>query len=178
MDWSFTEETDLLKWFQRGKGNAHVIIAGDNVKEILAVRDNVILAEPNDIGTEFAATVTAKYRILIQRCFYAQITEKPKTRGLNRHQSTEHGDYTKTYEERLPLHKYEQFLTTSKVNLTNDQSFKNFMREISAFVIDKECIKNVHKLISHVLSFNGDTEKFYLAFYKCISMRKILLVEV
>ena len=50
VDWSFTEETDLLIWFQRGKGDAHVIITGDNIEGILAVRDNVILAEPNDLG--------------------------------------------------------------------------------------------------------------------------------
>ena len=44
------------------------------------------------------------------------------------------------------------------------------MGEFSAFLIDKECIKNVHKLISNVvLSFKGDAEKFYPAFYKCIS---------
>ena len=41
--------------------------------------------------------------------------------------------------------------------------------KVSAVVI-KECIKNVHKLISNVvLSFKGDAEKFYPAFYKCIS---------
>ena len=56
------------------------------------------------------------------------------------------------------------------MNLTNDHSFESFMGEISAFVIDKQCIKNVHNLISNVvLSFKGDAEKFYLAFYKCIS---------
>ena len=44
------------------------------------------------------------------------------------------------------------------------------MGEFLAFVINKECIKNVHKLISNVvLSFKGDAEKFYPAFYKCIS---------
>ena len=44
------------------------------------------------------------------------------------------------------------------------------MGEFSAFVINKECITNFHKLISNVvLSFKGDAEKFYLAFYKCIS---------
>ena len=44
------------------------------------------------------------------------------------------------------------------------------MGEFPAFLIDKECIKNVHKLISNVvLSFKGDAEKFYPAFYKCIS---------
>ena len=43
------------------------------------------------------------------------------------------------------------------------------MGEFSAFVIDKECIKNVNKLISNVaLSFKGDPKKFYPAFYKCI----------
>ena len=44
------------------------------------------------------------------------------------------------------------------------------MGEFSTFLIDKECIKNVDKLISYVaLSFKGDGEKFYPAFYKCIS---------
>ena len=47
------------------------------------------------------------------------------------------------------------------------------MGEFSAFAINKECIKNVHKLISNVvLSFKGDAEKFYPAFYKCISDAK------
>ena len=46
----------------------------------------------------------------------------------------------------------------------------SFMGEFSAFVNDKKCIKNVHKLIiNNVLSFKGYSEKFYLAFYKCIS---------
>ena len=41
-------------------------------------------------------------------------------RGLNRHQSAEHGDYRKTYEDRLPLDIFEQFVATSKVKLAND----------------------------------------------------------
>ena len=76
VDWSFTEETDLLIWFQGGKGDAHVTIAGDNIEGILAVRDNVILAEPNDLGTAFAATVTAKYRVLIQRDIFMPKLQK------------------------------------------------------------------------------------------------------
>ena len=44
------------------------------------------------------------------------------------------------------------------------------MGEFSAFVNDKKCIKNVHKMIiNNVLSFKGYAEKFYLAFYQCIS---------
>ena len=44
------------------------------------------------------------------------------------------------------------------------------MGEFLAFVIDKECIKSIHKLISNIfLSFKGDAEKFYPAFYKCIT---------
>ena len=76
----------------------------------------------------------------------------------------------KSYEERLPLDIFEQFVTTNKVKLANDQCFESFVGEFSAFGIDKESIKNVHKLISNVvLSFKGDAEKFYPAFYKCIS---------
>ena len=56
------------------------------------------------------------------------------------------------------------------MRLANDQCFESFMGEFSAFVIDNECIKNNHKLINNVvLSFKGDAEKFYPAFYKCIS---------
>ena len=80
------------------------------------------------------------------------------------------GDCPNTYNDRLPLDTFEQFMTISKVKLANDQCFESFMEEFSAFLIDKECIKNVHKLISNVvLSFKGDAEKFYPAFYKCIS---------
>ena len=44
------------------------------------------------------------------------------------------------------------------------------MGEFSAFLIDEECIKNVHKLISNVvLPFKWDAEKFYPVFYTCVS---------
>ena len=146
--------------------------AGDDTEGILAVIDNDILAEPNDLETEFAATVSEIQEINSGSCFLCQNCRKTyKTkRGLNSHQSAEHGDYTKTYEERLPLDIFEQFVTTSKVKLTNDQCFESFMGEFSTFVINKECIQNVHKLISNVaLSIKEDAEKFYPAFYKCVS---------
>ena len=43
------------------------------------------------------------------------------------------------------------------------------MGEFSAFVIDKKCIKDVHKLISNiVLSFKEDVDKYILKLYfKC-----------
>ena len=44
------------------------------------------------------------------------------------------------------------------------------MGEFSAFLIDENYIKNVHKLTSNIiLSFKGNAEKFYPAFCKCIS---------
>ena len=144
------------------------LLAGDYIEGILAVINNDILVEPNDLETEFAATVSKIQEINSESCFLCQNCRKTyKTkRGLNRHQSAEHGDYTKTYEERLPLNIFEQFVTTSKVKLANDQCFESFMGEFPAFVVNKECIKNVHKMISNVvLSFKGDAEKFY----KCIS---------
>ena len=56
------------------------------------------------------------------------------------------------------------------MKLVNDQCFESFMGYFLAFLIHKECIKNVHKLISNVVSsFKGDGERFYPAFYKCIS---------
>ena len=61
-------------------------------------------------------------------------------------------------------------MTTSKEKLANNQWFESFMGEFSAFLINKDCIKNLHKLISNVvLSFKGDVGKFYPDFYKCIS---------
>ena len=68
-------------------------------------------------------------------------------------------------------------MTTSQVKLANDQCFESFLGEFSVFVINKECIKNVHKLTSNVvLSFKGDAEKFDPAFYKCISDAENLFV--
>ena len=47
------------------------LLDGDDIEGIMAVKDNDILAEPNDLETEFAATVfkVPKYRILIQELF-------------------------------------------------------------------------------------------------------------
>ena len=121
------------------------LLAGDDIEGMLALIDSDILAEPNDLETEFAATISKIQDINSESCFLRQNcrrTYKTK-RGFNRHQSAERGDYTKTYEERLPLDIFEQFLTTSKVKLAKDQCFENFMGEFSAFVIDKE--KNVSK---------------------------------
>ena len=71
-----------------------------------------------------------------------------------------------TYQERLPQDAFEQSVTISKLKLANDQCFASFM----GFLIDKEWIKNVYKLISNVTwSFKGDVKKFYPAFCKCIS---------
>ena len=148
------------------------LLPGDDIEEILAVIDSDILAEPNDLETEFTATVSKIQHINSESCFLCQNCRKTYKikRGLNRHQSAEHGDYTKTYEERLPLDTFDQFVTISKVKLANDQWFESFVGEFSACLIDKECVKNVHKLRSNiVLSFKGDAEKFYPAFYKCIS---------
>ena len=70
------------------------LLAGDDIEGILAVKDNDILAEPNDLETEFAATVSKIQEINSESCFLCQNCRKTK-RGLNRHQSAEHGDYTK-----------------------------------------------------------------------------------
>ena len=120
------------------------LLAGDDIEGILEVIDNDILAEPNDLETKFAATVSKIRYINSESCFLCQNCRKTyKTKkGLNRHQSAEHGDCTKTYKERLPLDIYEQLLTTSKVKLANYQCFESFMGEFSTFLIDKECIKN------------------------------------
>ena len=58
--WSFTDETDLLKWLPR----------------LLTVIDNYMLAEPNDLETEFAATVSKIQDINSESCFYAKIAYK------------------------------------------------------------------------------------------------------
>ena len=60
-------------------------------------------------------------------------------------------------------------MTITKVKLAHDQCFESFVGEFSAFLSNKECIKNVHKLSNVVLSFKGDAQKFYPAFHKCIS---------
>ena len=116
---------------------------GDDIEGILAVIDNDILAEPNDLEIEFSTTVSKIQEINSEYCFLCQNCRKTYKikRELNRHQSAEHGDYTKTYEERLPLNVFEQLVTTSNVKLANDQCFESFMGEFSAFLIDKECIK-------------------------------------
>ena len=98
------------------------LLAGDDTEGILAIIDNDILAEPNDLETEFAATVSKIEEINSESCFSCQNCRKiyKTKRGLNRHQSAEHGDYRKTYEDRLPLDIFEQFVATSKVKLAND----------------------------------------------------------
>ena len=121
------------------------LLAGDDIEEILAVVDSNILAKPNDLESEFAATVSKIQDINSESCFLCQNCRKAyKTkRRLNRHQSAEHGDYKKTYEVRLPLDTFEQFVAISKVKLANDQCFESFVGEYLTFLIDKECIKNV-----------------------------------
>ena len=69
-------------------------LPGNDIEGILEVIDNDILAEPNDLETEFAATVSKIWDINLGSCFLCQNCRKTyKTkRGLNRHQSAEHGD--------------------------------------------------------------------------------------
>ena len=52
------------------------LLAGDDTEGILAVIDNDILAEPNDLEIEFSTTVSKIRDINSEYCFYAKITEK------------------------------------------------------------------------------------------------------
>ena len=110
-----------------------------------------MLAEPNGLEIEFAATVFKMQDISSEICFLCQNCGKTyKTkRGLNRHQSAEHGHYTKTSEERLSLDIFEQFVITNKVKLVNDQCLESFKGEFLVFAIHKECIKNVYVLLNN-----------------------------
>ena len=110
-----------------------------------------MLAEPNGLEIEFAATVFKMQDISSEICFLCQNCGKTyKTkRGLNRHQSAEHGHYTKTSEERLSPDIFEQFVITNKVKLVNDQCLESFKGEFLVFVIHKECIKNVYVLLNN-----------------------------
>ena len=49
---------------------------GDDIEGILAVIDNDILAEPNDLEIEFSTTVSKIQEINSEYCFYAKIAEK------------------------------------------------------------------------------------------------------
>ena len=104
-------------------------LPGDDIKRVSTVIDDDILAEANDLETEFAATVSKIQHINSESYFLYQNCRKTYKikRWLNRHQSTENGYYTKTCGERLPLDIFEQFATTSKVKLANDQCFERFM---------------------------------------------------
>ena len=127
-------------------------------------RDSDIPAEPNDVKIDVAATVSEIQDIHSGSFFCQNCRKTNKTkRGLNRYQP-------KTYEKILPQDAFEQFVIISKVKLANDQCLGSLMGEFPAFFIDKECIKNVNKLISNaVLSFKWGAEKFCPAFYKSIS---------
>ena len=117
-------------WSFKIASKSDELLAGDDIEGILAVIDNDILAELNDLETEIAATVSKIQDINSESCFLCQNcwkTYKTK-RGLNRYQSAEHEDYTKTCEERLLQDIFEQFVTTSKVKLINalKVSLENF----------------------------------------------------
>ena len=123
--------------------NSRDLLVGDGIKGILAVIDFNILADPNDLETDFAAMVSEIQDINSESCFLCQNCWKMyKTKwGLNRHQSPETGGDTKNHEERLSLDTFEQFVTISKVKLAYDQCFESFMGEFSVSLIDKECVK-------------------------------------
>ena len=52
------------------------LLAGVDIEGILAVIDNDVLAEPNDLETEFTATVSKIQDIDSESCFHAKIAEK------------------------------------------------------------------------------------------------------
>ena len=52
------------------------LLDGDDIEGIMAVKDNDILAEPNDLETEFAATVSKVQDINSGAVFYTRIAKK------------------------------------------------------------------------------------------------------
>ena len=123
--------------------NSEKLLASDDIEGILAVIDSDIFVKLNDLESEFAATISQIKDTNSERYFLCLNRRKTyKTwKGLNRHQSAGQGEYTKTYEERLPLVTYEQFVTMSKGKLVNNQWFQSFLGEFLAFFINKECIQ-------------------------------------
>ena len=59
------------------------LLAGDDTEGILAVIDNDILAEPNDLETEFAATVSKIRDINSESCFLCQNCRKKRIKLLS-----------------------------------------------------------------------------------------------
>ena len=52
------------------------LLVGDEIEEILAVLDSDMLAEPNDLETEFTATVSKIQDINSESCFLCQNCRK------------------------------------------------------------------------------------------------------
>ena len=52
------------------------LLAGDGIEGILAVIDNDVLTEPNDLETEFAATVSKIQEINSESCFFMPKLQK------------------------------------------------------------------------------------------------------
>ena len=74
-------------WSFKIASKSDELLAGDDIEGILAVIDNGILAESNDLDTELAAAVSKIQDINSESCFLCQNCRKTyKTkRGLNRH---------------------------------------------------------------------------------------------
>ena len=59
-------------WSFKIASKSDELLAGDDIEGILAVIDNDILAKPNDLETEIAATVSKIQDINSESCFLCQ----------------------------------------------------------------------------------------------------------
>ena len=59
-------------WSFKIASKSDELLAGDNIEGILVVIDNDILAKPNDLETEIAATVSKIQDINSESCFLCQ----------------------------------------------------------------------------------------------------------
>ena len=124
----------LVYWGDRSfkmTSNSDKLLAGKGTEETLAVVDKDILIESNDLETEFTAKVSKTPDIHSESCFWASIVDKRlKKKRLNRHQWAEHGEYTKTNKDGLPLDAFKQFVSKCKGKLAKLSMFWKYYRRV------------------------------------------------
>ena len=75
--------------------NSEELLASDDMERISLVIESYIFVEPNDLETEFAATVSKMQDINSESRFMSKLRKIIwNKKGLNRHHSAEHGKYT------------------------------------------------------------------------------------
>ena len=150
-------------------GRQEDFFSGEDLDAIFAVIDQDLLSKDDQSQPQCKDDPTTSV-FSCQACDKRCVTQRGLTRHINSKHSASTNIVCKPPEEKLTLAKLESLLQESVKKLSEDECYsEEILKELKNYSIADNVHTTYHIIKPVISSFNGDAERFYPDFYKCVS---------